>query len=572
MTKKLLLADDSITIQKVIGIIFATEDYQLLMSDDGNDAFEKAREEHPDLVIADVSMPGKDGFELCQAIKSEPQLAHTSVLLLPGTFDHFDEGRAEAVGADGWITKPFESQALLDKVAQLLEAEPVSLSDVEAAPIAEVAEPAIEAVDVPVAEETGEAVDEDVLGLNEVEEPVVADTVEEESPDDIWDAVSFEEEDLQQSAALPAEDESTVEDVSVSEAPEVFEPDTDEVAFDSEGEAAAEELLTEVEPEQNADEPVDFSAGEGFEIAEDADSGFVLETDEEELLELTEEVAEEESFAQPSALEDEAIDDVPLELTEEVAEEQDLEQPMELEEDSSLLEAAVEELEPVVEQEIEELPIVEPLEEDSLGEDEEILDLAEDDILDEELVEEVAPVADFTPESFVEPVAEEEPFALEDEPEAVAEFATAAPLEDTVDEPVFEQPGLEEEVAEEEPREEPVAEIEPEVELEPEATEDEGFYYDASEAEEETYVAPAAALAAGVAVAAVASSSTVEQAEQQLRELSDDELKEVVAKVAGPTIEKLANEMLEQIVWEVVPDLAESMIREEIRKIRQGAE
>ena len=102
MTKKLLLADDSITIQKVIGIIFATEDYQLLVCDDGNEAFDKAMSELPDLVIADISMPGRDGFELCQAIKEEPRLAHTSVLLLPGTFDRFDESRAEQVGADGW--------------------------------------------------------------------------------------------------------------------------------------------------------------------------------------------------------------------------------------------------------------------------------------------------------------------------------------------------------------------------------------------------------------------------------------------------------------------------------------
>ncbi|MCK4691445.1 MAG: response regulator, partial [Desulfuromonadales bacterium] len=120
MMKKLLLADDSITIQKVIGIIFATEDYQLLISDNGDEAFNKALDEYPDLVIADISMPGKDGFELCQAIKSEPRLAHTSVLLLPGTFEHFDEARVQTVGADGWLTKPFESQALLDKVAQLL--------------------------------------------------------------------------------------------------------------------------------------------------------------------------------------------------------------------------------------------------------------------------------------------------------------------------------------------------------------------------------------------------------------------------------------------------------------------
>ena len=84
MMKKLLLADDSITIQKVVGIIFSTEEYQLEMTDDGNSAFNKALEEIPDLVIADISMPGKDGFELCRAIKSEPSLSNSNDLkILP---------------------------------------------------------------------------------------------------------------------------------------------------------------------------------------------------------------------------------------------------------------------------------------------------------------------------------------------------------------------------------------------------------------------------------------------------------------------------------------------------------
>jgi len=107
MMKKLLLADDSITIQKVVGIIFATEDFNLTMTNDGDSGFEKALELAPDLVIADISMPGKDGFELCRAIKSEPSLSHTSVLLLPGAFDHFDENKAQEVCADGCLTKRF---------------------------------------------------------------------------------------------------------------------------------------------------------------------------------------------------------------------------------------------------------------------------------------------------------------------------------------------------------------------------------------------------------------------------------------------------------------------------------
>ena len=120
MPKTLLLADDSVTIQKVVGISFANEDIVLLTVDNGDDAVQRAGEARPDIVLADVVMPGRSGYEVCEAIKADPNLAGTPVLLLTGTFEAFDEERAQRAGADGHITKPFEAQALVDQVNALL--------------------------------------------------------------------------------------------------------------------------------------------------------------------------------------------------------------------------------------------------------------------------------------------------------------------------------------------------------------------------------------------------------------------------------------------------------------------
>src|SRR5512142_1874347 len=120
MPKTLLLADDSITIQKVVAITFASEDIRVVSVDNGEDALTKARELKPDVILADVVMPRKNGYELCEAVKSDPSLRHIPVLLLAGTFEAFDEARARAVKADGHISKPFESGALINRVKELV--------------------------------------------------------------------------------------------------------------------------------------------------------------------------------------------------------------------------------------------------------------------------------------------------------------------------------------------------------------------------------------------------------------------------------------------------------------------
>jgi len=119
MPKTLLLADDSVTIQKVVGISFANEDVRLITVDNGDAAIARARQERPDVILADVVMPGKSGYEVCEAVKADPNLRHIPVLLLTGTFEAFDEARATRAGAAGHIAKPFESQVLVEQVKRL---------------------------------------------------------------------------------------------------------------------------------------------------------------------------------------------------------------------------------------------------------------------------------------------------------------------------------------------------------------------------------------------------------------------------------------------------------------------
>jgi CheY-like chemotaxis protein len=117
---KLLLADDSVTIQRVIELTFADEDVQVLAVGDGQQAIDRVKTDRPDIVLADVGMPERDGYEVAAFIKGDPELSHIPVLLLTGAFEPVDEARARAVGCDGVLVKPFEPQMVISRVRDLL--------------------------------------------------------------------------------------------------------------------------------------------------------------------------------------------------------------------------------------------------------------------------------------------------------------------------------------------------------------------------------------------------------------------------------------------------------------------
>ena len=120
MPAKLLIADDSTTIQKVFERNFPAGEFTLSFANDGEEALTKVRTERPDLIIADISMPVKNGFELCATLKGDPTLKGIPFLLLIGILDDFDEDESQRVGADGFIVKPFEVTAALNKVRAAL--------------------------------------------------------------------------------------------------------------------------------------------------------------------------------------------------------------------------------------------------------------------------------------------------------------------------------------------------------------------------------------------------------------------------------------------------------------------
>ncbi len=130
--KKILLADDSITIQKVVELTFSEGDYQVVCVSNGAQALRKIPEVRPDVVLLDVIMPEKNGYEVCEQIKRNPATSGIPVLLLTGTFEPFDRKRADAAGAQGHLTKPFESQTLVSKVEELIAATPNVVSREEA--------------------------------------------------------------------------------------------------------------------------------------------------------------------------------------------------------------------------------------------------------------------------------------------------------------------------------------------------------------------------------------------------------------------------------------------------------
>ena len=124
MTHKLLVADDEPNIVISLEYLMKREGYDVLVATDGNQALEAIQREQPALVLLDVMMPGKTGFEVCQAVRADPALDGVRILMLTAKGRETDVSKGLALGANAYMTKPFSTRELVQTVAELLEAAP----------------------------------------------------------------------------------------------------------------------------------------------------------------------------------------------------------------------------------------------------------------------------------------------------------------------------------------------------------------------------------------------------------------------------------------------------------------
>ena len=137
MSMRILIVEDSVTMRKVMEMTFAGEDAELLVVENGELALERGAAFAPDVAFIDSSLPGIDGYEVTRALKADPGLSGTAVILMASQHRPLDAARASEVGADDHILKPFDTQEAIDKASVLAgQAEPAGFSDMPSIPVA----------------------------------------------------------------------------------------------------------------------------------------------------------------------------------------------------------------------------------------------------------------------------------------------------------------------------------------------------------------------------------------------------------------------------------------------------
>lgn len=120
MAKQVLIVDDAPNIVLSLEFLMKKEGYEVLSVSNGEEAMAAVAEKIPDLILLDVMMPKMDGYEVCQALREKPEWQDIKIIMLTAKGRDVEREKGLALGADDYITKPFATQELMEKVKRLL--------------------------------------------------------------------------------------------------------------------------------------------------------------------------------------------------------------------------------------------------------------------------------------------------------------------------------------------------------------------------------------------------------------------------------------------------------------------
>jgi len=120
MARKILVVDDETELLKAISILLKTSGYEVITAQDGQEGLEKAKSLSPDLIVLDVLMPKMDGYEVCRMLKFDEKYKSIPIIMLTAKVQDIDKAMGKKVGADDYLTKPFETRDLVDKIKKHL--------------------------------------------------------------------------------------------------------------------------------------------------------------------------------------------------------------------------------------------------------------------------------------------------------------------------------------------------------------------------------------------------------------------------------------------------------------------
>ena len=120
MSNRILLVDDEPNILLSLEFLMKQAGYEVTTASDGEEALQAVQEWLPDLVLLDVNMPKRDGFEVCQSIRANPDWNHIRIIMLTAKGRDIEREKGLALGADGYITKPFATQEVVETVQNML--------------------------------------------------------------------------------------------------------------------------------------------------------------------------------------------------------------------------------------------------------------------------------------------------------------------------------------------------------------------------------------------------------------------------------------------------------------------